>query len=241
MFGGLFDMDKPFWRWVGKIPELLALSFFWFICCIPVITIIPASCALFDAVSRNTMMDDKGSFRRFFRTFWKELKRGIPLTLFWLVIAVVAYFGDNIILYNAQESEIFAVFSLLYRIMGLMMIAYLGWLVPLQSRYYHSFVGLHLNALRFFLGRLPSTGLMILETALIVIVCTIHPTAYCLIVLAPATIAVLHSVQVEKAFMLAFPNDYVDGLPVYTPEQRAAALEISKAKMAEAKAAEEEY
>ena len=82
---------------------------------------------------------------------------------------------------------------------------------------------------------------MILETALIIIVCTIHPTAYCLIVLAPATIAALHSVQVEKAFMLAFPDDYVEGLPVYTPEQRAAALEISKAKMAEAKAAEEEY
>ena len=241
MFGGFFDMDKPFWRWMGKIPELIVLSFFWYICCIPVITIIPASCALFDAVSRYTMMDDKGSFRRFFRTFWKELKRGIPLTIFWLVIAVIAYFGDSILLQNAQESSTFAMFSIMYRIMILFMIAYLGWLVPLQSRYYNSFMGLHVNALRFFLGRLPSTGLMLLSTALVVILCIAHPYTYCLLVFAPAVIAVLHTTQVEKAFMIVFPEDYVDGLPVYTPEQRAAALEISKAKKAEREAANEEY
>lgn len=241
MFGGFFDMDKPFWRWVGKIPELIGLSFFWYICCIPVITIIPASCALFDAISRYTMMDDTGSFRRFFRTFWKELKHGIPLTIFWLVIAFVAYWGDSIILYNAQSNDTFAIFSIAYRILILTLLGYIGWVVPLQSRYYNSFVGLHLNALRFFLGRLPSTGLMLLETAVVVILCIAHPYTYCLLIFAPAVIAVFHSVQVEKSFMLVFPDDYVDGLPVYTPEQRAAALEISKAKKAEAEAAEEEY
>ena len=241
MFGGFFDMDKPFWRWMGKIPELIALSFFWYICCIPVITIIPASCALFDAISRYTMMDDKGSFRRFFRTFWKELKQGIPLNLFWLLIAAVAYFGDSIILYQAESNATFQLFSIVYRIMLLMLIAYMGWLIPLQSRYHNTFIGLHINALRFFLGRLPSTGLMTLITILVVIACTAHPYTYCLLVIAPALIAVLHSVQVEKAFMKVFPDDYVDGLPVYTPEQRAAALEISKAKKAEAEAAESEY
>ena len=241
MFGGFFDMDKPFWRWIGKIPELIALSFFWYICCIPIITIIPASCALFDAVSRYTMMDDNGSFRRFFRTFWKELKKGIPLTLFWLCIGAIAYLGDGIITQAAASSESFGIVAIIYRLMILMMIAYLNWLIPLQSRYYHTFVGLHVNALRFFLGRLPSTGLMILISALVVIVCTAHPMTYCLLVFAPAVIAVLHSIQVEKAFMTVFPDDYVDGLPVYTPEQRAAALEISKAKKAEAEAAAEEY
>ena len=43
----IFDMDKPFWKWLGKIPELVLLSLFWFICCIPVITIGPASSALY--------------------------------------------------------------------------------------------------------------------------------------------------------------------------------------------------
>lgn len=239
MFGGFFDMDKPFWRWMGKIPELIALSFFWYICCIPVITIIPASCALFDAISRYTMMDDKGSFRRFFRTFWKELKQGIPLTLFWILIAVFAFFGDSILLAQAQNNQVFAALSIVYRIMQLLTIAYLCWLIPLQSRYHNTFINLHFNSLRFFLGRLPSTALMFLISVAVIVVCFIHPATFCLLIVAPALIAVLHSLVVEKAFMKTFPNDYVDGLPVYTPEQRAAALAISKAKKAEAEASED--
>lgn len=241
MFSGFFDMDKPFWRWIGKLPELIALSVFWYVCCIPVITIIPASCALFDAVSRCTRLDNSGSFRRFFRTFWKELKRGIPLTVFWLIIAAVAYLGDNIILYQAESSSTFQIFSIMYRILILMLLGYLCWVIPLQSRYYNSFTGLHVNAMRFFLGRLPSTALMLLTSALVVIVCTIHPYLYFLVLFAPAVIALLHSIPVEKAFMIAFPDDYVDGMPVFTPEQRAAAQAISKAKKAEAEATDQDY
>lgn len=240
MFGGFFDMDKPFWRWVGKVPEIIALSFFWYICCIPVITIIPASCALFDAVSRNMMMDDKGSFRRFFRTFWRELKQGIPLTLFWLVIALVAFYGDQILIANAAVNSTFGIFSLVFRIMLLMMAGFLAWMIPLQSRYQHKFIGLHINALRFFLGRLPGTGGMLLTTAVVLILCFAHPYTYCLLICAPCVIAIFHTIPVEKAFMIAFPNDYEDGLPVYTEQDREAIKAIKKAKQAEAAAAEEE-
>lgn len=239
MFGGFFDMDKPFWRWVGKVPEIVALSFFWYICCIPVITIIPASCALFDAVSRNMMMDDKGSFRRFFRTFWRELKQGIPLTLFWLVIALVAFFSDRILIANAAVNSTFGILSLVFRIMLLMMVGYLGWLIPLQSRYQHKFFGLHMNALRFFLGRLPGTGGILLTTAVVLLLCFAHPYTYCLLICAPCVIAIFHTIPVEKAFMLAFPNDYEDGLPVYTEQDRETIKAIKKAKQAEAEAAEE--
>ena len=121
MFGGFFDMDKPFWRWMGKIPDLILLSLCWYICCLPVITIIPASCALFDAVSRNLMMDDKGIYKRYFRSFVRELKMGIPLSILWAAIGFIAWYGDNVIAYNAQNNEVFAIYSIVYRIMILMM------------------------------------------------------------------------------------------------------------------------
>lgn len=241
MFGGFFDMDKPFWRWVGKIPELIALSFFWFVCCIPVVTILPASCALFDAISRNTMMDDKGSFTRFFRSFVRELKQGIPLTIFWVLISLIAFYGDWILYLNALKNSSMAIMSILYKIMIIMMFAFLAWLVPLQSRYNHKFVGLHINSLRFFLGRLPGTGLMLLETAVGIIVCFISYYTFCLIIVVPALIAVFHSLTVEKAFRIAFPNDYEDGLPVYTEQDREAIRAIKKAKQQEAKNKEEGY
>ncbi len=241
MFGGLFDMEKPFWRWVGKIPEIIGLSFCWYICCIPLITIIPASCALFDAVSRTLMMDDKGCFKRFFRSFVRELKQGIPLTIVWLIIGFVTFLGNQILLADAQNNSVFGSFSAIHLILSIMMIGYLSWLVPLQSRYNNSFIGLHVNSFKFFLGRLPGSALMILISAGIVILSIIHPYTYCLLVCVPCLIAIFHSLVVEKAFQIAFPQDYEDGLPVYTEQERIAIRKIKKAKQEEAEAAENEY
>lgn len=237
MFGKLFDMDNPFWRWMGKVPELIVLSIFWFIGCIPIVTIIPSSCALFDAISRNTMMDDKGSFHRFWRSYVRELKQGIPLTIFWILIIGLSAFGAWIF----SKSQSMAIFSIIYNIMIFIMFAYLSWLVPLQSRYNHKFLGLHINALKFFIGKLPSTVLMLLISAAGFFLCFgIRYTSF-LIVLMPALIAVFHSLIVERAFRAVFPKDYEDGLPVYTEQERIAIRAINKAKQEEAKNKEEGY
>lgn len=240
MFGGFFDMDKPFWRWVGKIPDIVGLSFCWYICSIPLITIIPASCALFDAVSRTLMMDDKGCYKRFFRSFVRELKQGIPLSILWIIITIIAFFGNQILNAGIEFSSLFSTFSALHLVMMITMVGYLGWLIPLQSRYNNSFLGLHINALKFFLGRLPSSGLMILTSVGLVLLAIIHPYTYCLLVFVPGVIAILHSLSVEKAFQIAFPQDYEDGLPVYTEQERIAIRAIKKAKQEEAQNAEEE-
>lgn len=239
MFGGFFDMDKPFWRWIGKVPEIVILSFLWYICSIPIITIIPASCALFDAVSRNLMMDDKGCYKRFFRSFVRELKQGIPLSILWVIIFVVALMGLRIINVNAQVNSNFGIFSILYLVMIIMMIGYIGWLVPLQSRYNNTFVKLHINTLRFFLGRLPSTALMLLVTIGILVAATITPYTFWLLGFAPCLIAIFHTRPVEKSFQIAFPDDYEDGLPVYTEQDRIAIRAIKKAKQAEEEAKNE--
>ena len=213
MFFGLFDMDKPFWQWVGRIPAMVGLSLCWYICCIPIVTIIPASCALFDATSRCLMKDDeKGAFKRFFRSFINELKRGIPLTILWLIIAAVVLYGYVIVLQN------FGVFSVFYGIIALMLAGYMNWLIALESRYKNGFIQLHINALRFYFGRLPGSFLMFISTVCVLAVTFLNPYTYLLAAVAPCLIAVLHSFQIEKAFQLVFPEDYVDGLPIYTEQ-----------------------
>ena len=238
MFGGIFDMDKPFWRWVGKIPDILILSLCWYVCSLPIITIIPASCALFDAVSRNLMMDEKGYLKRFFTSFVRELKQGIPLSILWGIIALIALYGNQIAVTLAASNSSMAIFLVLYQVMIILMVGYLGWLVPLQSRYNNTFIGLHINAMKFFLGRLPGTLLILFYTALVVVASIISAYTMWLIVFAPCLIAILHTFPVEKAFQIAFPQDYEDGLPVYTEQDREAIKAINKAKKEES---ESEY
>ena len=138
-------------------------------------------------------------------------------------------------------SAAFSVFSILYLVMIITMIGFLSWLIALQSRYGHTFFKLHTNALRFFLGRLPGSAGMILATVGIIAVCLISPRyTLWLAAFAPCLIAILHTIPVEKAFQRAFPQDYEDGLPVYTEQDRIAIRAIKKAKKEESEAQDAE-
>ena len=205
---GLFDMDRPVWKWLGKLPEMIGLSLCWYICCIPLITFIPASCALYDAVSRNLVTDEKGCFRRFFRTFVKELKQGIPLSILWLGIIIISIVGLLGFSPDTQSNSLYSVFIAIYSITIAFTIAYLGWLIPLQSRYNNSFVALHINALRFSIGRLWGSVGIVVITVGIVFISTFHVFTMPLLTIAPCLIAVLHSIPVERGFRKAFPEHY---------------------------------
>ena len=94
-------------------------------------------------------------------------------------------------------------------------------------------------------GEIVSKVMILLTFYLISIVavlflCTLRYTMF-VICFAPCLIAILHTIPVEKGFRKAFPNDYEDGLPVYTEQDRVAIRKIKKAKQEEAEAAENEY
>ena len=82
---------------------------------------------------------------------------------------------------------------------------------------------------------------MLLSSAAVIVVCTITPYTAWVLIAAPCLIAILHTFPVEKAFMRAFPQDYEDGLPVYTEQDRIAIKAIKKAKQTEADTKENEY
>lgn len=210
MLSGFFNLDKPFWRWIAKIPEIVILSLLFYICCIPVITIIPAACALFDAISRCTVPGEAGPYRRFFATFRKELKNGIILSVFWLIIALVALYGDMVLQYNVESNATFFIIATVYRILLISMVGILSWLIPLESRYYHKFTQLHANAFSFSIAQFPSTLGMLFCTAAAIIVSIAHPYSYFLLAVTPGLIALIHTPIVERSFKKAFPEDYTE-------------------------------
>lgn len=205
MLKGFFDIDKPFWQWFCKIPEVVALSILWILCCLPVVTILPASIALYDAIARGVMNGAGGYFRRFFSTLWNELKRGILLTLLWGALLLMILYGETM-LYSMAEVQPEAGY-LLPVFMGLYLIYFgvLGWLIPLESRYHFRFWQLQGYAYRFFLGRLPYSALMLVISVAGVILCLLWPL---LVIIIPGVIAMLHCIFVEKVFKKQFPDDY---------------------------------
>lgn len=207
MLKGFFDIDKPFWQWFCKIPEVVALSILWILCCIPVVTILPSSIALYDAISRGVMNGEGGYFRRFFTTFWKELKRGVLLTLLWGGLLLLILYGETMLVSMAEVYPEAIYMLPVFLVLYLIYFGVLSWLIPLESRYFLRFWQLQGHAYRFFLGRLPYSALMLVISIAGVVLCFLWPL---LVIIIPGVIAMLHCIFVEKAFKKQFPNDYPD-------------------------------
>lgn len=192
-----FDPENNLWSWIGRIPEIVILSALWVLMSLPIITLIPASIALYDAMARNVRPDEKGAYRRYFRTFWQELGRGILMSLLWLVIAAVLFVGFRILERQAGESQGWAVYALVYQVLSLLPLGIFLWVIPLESRFVYPYWTLHKNAAVMMLSYLPRTFLMLVLTVAAFVGCW-----YCPFILAfvPGLLALLISIPVEKVF-----------------------------------------
>lgn len=66
--GSLFNLDNPIWRFMGKLVDVFILTLLWAVCCIPIITIGPASTAVY-YVTLKLVRDEVGTLtmeNRFF-------------------------------------------------------------------------------------------------------------------------------------------------------------------------------
>ena len=85
MFSSLFNPEAPFWRLMSSLVDLLALSLLWVFTSLPLVTLGPATAALYDAAARCVRQGKSGALARYFSTFRRELKQGALLSLIFLI------------------------------------------------------------------------------------------------------------------------------------------------------------
>lgn len=199
-----FDPQNTFWHWLGKLPDIFVLSLLWLLCCIPIVTAVPASIALYDAVARNLRPDEKGMLRRFFSTLRKELGRGILMSLLWAALTAALYGGYSVVSSQAESGGTAAVYALVYQVSLLIPIAVFNWLIPLESRFVYTLPQLHKNAFLFTFLHLPQTAVLLILDALAVAAMYYVPVLFCIM---PALLALLQSVAIEKVFAAYMPEE----------------------------------
>ncbi len=187
--------DSSILRWAGKLGTFLGLSFFWLLCCLPLVTVFPACVALYDSVIHCVHGDEPGAFGRFFSTLRDEVFRGILVSLLWLALIAVFIVGFQIVNNIGKENSIFAVYSVVYAGTMLVPVSMLAWMIPLQARFQYGFWELHRTAMSFVIVHLPTTAAMLgilLLSAMVSIV--ILP----MLLLLPAITVTLQSALTEK-------------------------------------------
>ncbi|WP_407272428.1 YesL family protein [Radiobacillus sp. PE A8.2] len=152
-----------FFRILDIFTHFLLLNVMWFICCIPIVTIFPATAALF-GVARKWAFEgiDAGLFSLFVQQFKANFKKSFILGVMWTIASlIIAY--DFYILHYVEFTGKAIVFNLL----SLMTVLYL-------------FTSIHLF---FIMVHYELTILQILKNSIFVSISYIFHTILCFIII----------------------------------------------------------
>jgi uncharacterized membrane protein YesL len=194
--------ENFFFRWASKLGDFCGLSVVWMLMCIPIITAIPASVAMYSSIVNCVHGNEEGSVRWFFRSFKKELIRGLALGALWLVI--VAMLAVALIFLIGQESQFGKIFSIVYMGSTLIPASIMAWLIPTQARFAYSFGDLHKAAAYYAIAHLPTTALLLLIVILGVALTLCLPI---LVIVMPAIIVTIQCWLIEKVFVKYMDED----------------------------------
>ena len=75
-----FDPHNGFWGGIARLVDVVGVSLLWIVCCLPVVTIGPATSALYLTTLRCIRQGESHTYGRFFRSFRQNLKVGILST-----------------------------------------------------------------------------------------------------------------------------------------------------------------
>jgi len=199
--GKLFDLNSPLMQGLTTLANLILLSCAWLVSCIPIITIGPATAALYYVTQKIVRGENPSIFRCFWKGFRDNLKQGTLLTLILGAAAALMYY-DYIFSYIVNESlgpALRAVFVVL-AVVWMMVVCYA---FPLQAQFQNSLKNTIKNALLMAIVHPGKTVLLIALHLLPVAVCLVLPELFVKtlplwLIFAPGVIAFLSMVLLKK-------------------------------------------
>ncbi len=85
----IFSMENPFFRFVGKVVDLVWLNLLTLVCCIPIFTVGASLCAMYRVLIKMAMNEEGTITGVFFREFKNSFKSSIRV---WLPSALIFVF-----------------------------------------------------------------------------------------------------------------------------------------------------
>ncbi len=188
-----FNPESLVWKPLGYLGDLVMLSLLWTVFSIPVVTLGPASAALYDAAVHSIRRKEETVLARFFSTFKRELKQGIISTLIMAAAAAVLL-GVPLLLLRARGG---AYLLAVMPVLAFFLLCVLCWLWPVLSRFEMGLGALLNTSVRLAFGHiLRSAAMAVLWAAAIYAGLRFAAPFF----VCPALAALLSSYLIEPVF-----------------------------------------
>ena len=166
-------LDTRLYRWLETATDFFLLNLMWLVACLPVVTIFPATAAMFGVV-RDWVREKEGSLMRAFITRFREnLGQSLLVGAIWTVFGVALFLDFLVANQLSYWAEI-----ILKSVLVLASTVYAFgsvFLFPVMVHYDADWKTIIKNSLFLSIGRLPTTIVCLVFSAVIVGVTVIAP------------------------------------------------------------------
>ena len=131
--GNLFNMDNAFFRFMGKLFDVVALNLVFIIVCIPLVTIGPAVSALYYASVKSIRRDRSYPIKEFFKAFKRDFKQSFIVGLILVLASVIIYVDIRFVVDYIKND--FTAMRYVYLVIGLVISFISVYIFPLISRF----------------------------------------------------------------------------------------------------------
>jgi len=195
--GNLFNMDNAFFRFMGKLFDVVALNLVFIIVCIPIVTIGPAISALYYASVKSIRRDRSYPIKEFFKAFKRDFKQSFIVGLILVLAAVIIYIDIRFVVDYIKND--FTTMRYVYLVIGLVISFISVYIFPLISRFSLKISGLFrlsfYLAIRHLLTTIVSIILLFGGFVLVYI------SAGLALLFVPVSVNLLISIMMEKVLV----------------------------------------
>ena len=131
--GNLFNMDNAFFRFMGKLFDVVALNLVFIIVCIPIVTIGPAISALYYASVKSIRRDRSYPIKEFFKAFKRDFKQSFIVGLILVLASVIIYVDIRFVVDYIKND--FTAMRYVYLVIGLVISFISVYIFPLILRF----------------------------------------------------------------------------------------------------------
>jgi uncharacterized membrane protein YesL len=197
MLNKIFKQEGFLWKGLNFLTDIIFLSILWFLLCLLVIPIGPATTALYDTVVHGIRRREPEVYPRFFRTFKTEFKTACFSGILWGFLVLISVLTVRYLLALGETSRGAFAAGIAYYVVLIVPLGSACWVFPILSRFTFDFRSLNLTALRFVFAFLPRTLILVLMTIEVLQWClnAIFPFAF-----MPALLMLLWSLFMEPVF-----------------------------------------
>lgn len=148
----VFSPDSKVMQALSRVFDLMVLNCLFLLCCLPVVTVGPASAAMYTVCFRLGTDREEGVVRPFFRAFRENLRQGV---IAWLLFLLFFAMGLLDLLLLSQHSGGLSLLRIPVLVLLFLGVLVYGYVFPLLSQFENKLLPTFKNAMLLSIAYLP--------------------------------------------------------------------------------------